>query len=136
MRGDRYVIPIKQEYRREFPGLVHDQSATAATLFIEPMAVVELGNTVRQTSAAEKNEIQRILRDLSSDINSQSDILLSNAQILAEIDFAFAKASLAREMKATEPILNRDGHSKLHKVRHPLIPDNRVFLFIFFYCSF
>ena len=126
MRGDRYVIPIKQEYRREFPGLVHDQSATAATLFIEPMAVVELGNTVRQTSAAEKNEIQRILRVLSSDINSQSDILLSNAQILAEVDFAFAKASLAREMKATEPILNRDGHSKLHKVRHPLIPDNRV----------
>ena len=126
MRGDRYVIPIKQEYRREFPGLVHDQSATAATVFIEPMAVVELGNTVRQMSAAEKNEVQRILRALSSDINSQSDILLGNAAILAMVDFAFAKASLAREMRATEPILNSEGHTNLHKARHPLIPDELV----------
>ena len=126
MRGDRYVIPIKQEYRREFPGLVHDQSATAATVFIEPMAVVELGNTVRQMSAAEKNEVQRILRALSNDINSQRDTLLGNAAILAAVDFAFAKASLAREMRATEPILNHEGHTNLHKARHPLIPDESV----------
>ena len=126
MRGDRYVIPIKQEYRREFPGLVHDQSATAATVFIEPMAVVELGNTVRQMSAAEKNEIQRILRVLSNDINSQRDILLGNTAILGAVDFAFAKAYLAREMRATEPILNSEGYTNLHKVRHPLIPNESV----------
>ena len=126
MRGDRYVIPIKQEYRREFPGLVHDQSATAATLFIEPMAVVELGNTVRQMTAAEKNEIQRILRELSNEINKHSDILLSNASILAAVDFAFAKAELARDMRATEPILNLEGHTNLRSARHPLIPDSEV----------
>ena len=126
MRGDRYVIPIKQEYRREFPGLVHDQSATAATLFIEPMAVVELGNTVRQMSAAEKNEVQRILRVLSGEINQHRDILLANAAILAAVDFSFAKASLAREMRATEPILNQEGHTNLHKARHPLIADEVV----------
>ena len=126
MRGDRYVIPIKQEYRREFPGLVHDQSATAATLFIEPMAVVELGNTVRQMSAAEKNEVQRILRVLSVEINNQRDILLSNASILSAIDFSFAKAALAREMRATEPVLNNEGRTNLHKARHPLIADELV----------
>ena len=126
MRGDRYVIPIKQEYRRDFPGLVHDQSSTAATLFIEPMAVVELGTTVRQMSAAEKNEVQRILRVLSGEINNQRDILLSNASILSATDFAFAKAALAREMRATEPIVNNEGRTNLHKARHPLIADELI----------
>ena len=126
MRGDRYVIPIKQEYRREFPGLVHDQSATAATVFIEPMAVVELGNTVRQMTAAEKNEIQRILRELSAEINKHNDVLLSNFTILSAVDFAFAKAALAGEMRATEPILNTEQKTHLYKARHPLIPDEEV----------
>lgn len=126
MRGDRYVIPIKQEYRRDFPGLVHDQSATAATVFIEPMAVVELGNTVRQMSAAEQNEVRRILRALTGDITAQSAPLHANAAILATVDFAFAKAALAREMRATEPLLNRDGRTTLRQARHPLIPDAAV----------
>ena len=126
MRGDRYVIPIKQEYRRDFPGLVHDQSATAATVFIEPMAVVELGNTVRQMSAAEQNEVRRILRALTGDITAQSDTLRANAAILATVDFAFAKASLAREMRATEPLLNREGRTNIRKARHPLISDAAV----------
>ncbi len=126
MRGDRYVIPIKQEYRREFPGLVHDQSATAATVFIEPMAIVELGNTVRQMTAAEKHEVQRILKAISMEINSHGEILLSNLAILSAIDFDFAKAALAREMKATEPVLNYEGHTKLNKARHPLIDAAEV----------
>ena len=126
MRGDRYVIPIKQEYRRDFPGLVHDQSATAATVFVEPMAIVELGNTVRQMSAAEKNEVHRILRVLSEEINRNGEILLSNAAILAAVDFSFSKAALARDMRATEPLINCEGRTKLHKVRHPLIPDEVV----------
>ena len=88
MRGDRYVIPVKQEYRREFPGLVHDQSATAATVFIEPMSVVELNNDIRQLTLEEQHEIQRILRVLSNAINKHSDTLLDNAEILAQIDFA------------------------------------------------
>ena len=125
-RGDRYVIPIKSEYRREFPGLIHDQSATAATIFVEPMAIVELGNTVRQMSAAEKNEEQRILRALSEEINRNREILLSNCEILATIDFVFAKAALAREMRATEPVINCEGHTILKKARHPLIADEIV----------
>ncbi|MBR1398131.1 MAG: endonuclease MutS2 [Selenomonadaceae bacterium] len=126
MRGDRYVIPVKQEYRREFPGLVHDQSATAATVFIEPMAIVELNNDVKQLTIEEQHEIARILRVLSNAINKHNDILSSNAEILAQVDFAFAKAKLAREMNATEPILNREGHTKLNKARHPLIPAEKV----------
>lgn len=126
VRGDRYVIPIKQEYRREFPGLIHDQSATAATVFIEPMAIVELGNTVRQMTAAEKNEIHRILRILSNEINQQSEILLTNVQILGAIDFAFSKAVLAREMRATEPIINSEGRTKIRQARHPLIDSEKV----------
>ena len=126
MRGDRYVIPIKQEYRREFPGLVHDQSATAATVFIEPMAIVEVGNRVRELTAAERNEIARILRVLTNEINSHSEILLNNLQILGQIDFAFAKAELAREMIAVEPLINKDGRTKLFKARHPLIDAEKV----------
>ena len=126
MRGDRYVIPIKAEYRREFPGLVHDQSASSATVFIEPMAVVELNNDVRQLELDERNEINRILRVLSSAIQRNADILSTNAAILAHIDAVFAKAKLAQSMNAVEPLINDDGRTLIRAARHPLIEPEVV----------
>ncbi len=126
MRGDRYVIPIKAEYRREFPGLVHDQSASAATVFIEPMAVVELNNDVRQLELDERNEINRILRVLSNAIQRNADVLSSNAALLAHFDFVFAKAKLAQSMNAVEPLINDDGRTLIRAARHPLIDPEVV----------
>ncbi len=127
MRGDRYVIPIKAEYRREFPGLVHDQSSSSATVFIEPMVVVELNNDVRQLELDERNEVNRILRVLSSAVQKNSDVLIDNANILAHIDFTFAKAKLAQSMRAVEPTINPDRRTFLKSARHPLIdPDSVV----------
>ncbi|MBR3457646.1 MAG: endonuclease MutS2, partial [Selenomonadaceae bacterium] len=126
MRDDRYVIPIKQEYRSQFPGIVHDQSSSGSTLFIEPMAIVDLNNDVKQLVLAEHQEVQRILRSLSSQIGKQEGILLENAAILGDIDFAFAKARLARDMNASRPLLNTEGRTVLKQVRHPLIPADRV----------
>ncbi len=126
MRGDRYVIPIKAEYRREFPGLVHDQSASSATLFIEPMVVVELNNDIRQLELDERNEVNRILRLLSESIRKSADVLLENAAILAHVDFTFAKAKLAQSMRAVEPLVNSVGRTLLKGARHPLIDPNTV----------
>lgn len=121
MRGDRYVIPIKQEYRQFFPGIVHDQSASGATLFIEPMAVVNLNNDVKQLLAAEKHELERILRAVTAQIAKGADALQNNCDLFARIDFAFAKAKLARDMEAILPVLNQDGYVELKQARHPLI---------------
>lgn len=126
MRGDRYVVPIKQEYRQFFPGIVHDQSASGATLFIEPMAVVTLNNDVKQLLVAEKNELLRILKTITIQIAKYADILQDNCMILAQIDFIFAKAKLSQEMKATKPVLNQDGYVELHQARHPLIDPDKV----------
>ena len=126
MRNDRYVIPIKQEYRREFAGLVHDQSSTAATVFIEPMSIVELNNDVRQLTIEENHEVQRILRILSNAINKYNDVLYDNAEILAQLDVAFAKAKFAQQIDASEPILSREGYTNLRSARHPLIAVDKV----------
>lgn len=126
MRGDRYVVPIKQEYRQFFPGIVHDQSSSGATLFIEPMAVVNLNNDVKQCIAAEKHELERILRSISQQIADQSQILQENCSILARLDFVFAKAKLAGDMDASMPLLSKDGHVELNQARHPLLDANRV----------
>lgn len=126
MRAERYVLPVKQEYRSMVPGIVHDQSATGATVFIEPMAVVEIGNELKQLIAAEKVEIERILRALSAQVAPESAALTDNLDILARLDFAFAKAALAREMMACEPKINREGRIDIHRGRHPLIDPQKV----------
>ena len=126
MRDNRYVIPIKQEYRQHFPGVVHDQSSSGSTLFIEPMAVVDLNNNVKQLAIDEKREIQRIMQVISTKIAKQADILAANCEIMAQLDFAFAKAKLARKMHATEPEINNEGIIKLYKARHPLLDQQTV----------
>ena len=126
MRNGRYVLPVRQEFRSQVPGLVHDQSATGATLFIEPMAVVEAGNELKEWQAKERVEIERILAELSARVGDQADELAENLDILVELDFRFAKAALARHQRAIRPQINRRGYLKFVKVRHPLIPDEVV----------
>ena len=126
MRDERYVIPVKQEYRNYFPGVIHDQSSSGATLFVEPLATVELNNIVRQMGLAREQEIQRILQKLSGEIAQSAAILAENCEILAEIDLIFARAGLAREMEAYPPTLNRDGIVQLKRARHPLLSKDKV----------
>jgi len=124
MRGDRYVLPVKTEYKAQVPGLVHDQSATGATLFIEPMAIVNLNNDIRQLEVDERNEIARILRVLSDAVRKNVIELLINVDILAEVDLLFAKAKLAYDLNATEPILSK--FTDIKSARHPLISPKEV----------
>ncbi len=126
MRDDRYVIPVKAEYRHSFPGLVHDRSATGSTLYIEPMEVVELNNDVKQLTIAEHQEVQRILRELTHRVDKNRAELRANAGILADLDFTFAKAKLARDMDAIRPELNDAGRTVLKSARHPLIARDKV----------
>ncbi len=126
VRGDRYVIPIKQEYRHQFPGIVHDQSASGATLFIEPMAVVNMNNDIMQLTAAEKNEVLRILTALSGKVGAAAQSIYENIHQLAHLDFTFAKARLAIRMNAVLPVINSNGYVGLLQARHPLIPKDKV----------
>lgn len=124
MRGDRYVVPVKLEYKSQFAGIVHDQSATGATVFIEPMAIVNLNNSIKQLEAEERAEVNRILRVLSDSVRKNSVELLNNIEILAAIDLVFAKAKFARDLNATEPIL--ENFTDLKSARHPLISAEKV----------
>ena len=124
MRGDRYVLPVKTEYKSQVQGIIHDQSATGATLFIEPIAIVNLNNDIRQLEVEERNEVARILRVLSDSVRKNSVELLINVDILAEIDLLFAKAKLAYDLNATEPILSK--FTDIKSARHPLIPQKEV----------
>ena len=126
VRNGRYVVPVKQEFRQFVPGLVHDQSSTGATLFIEPMAVVELGNDLKQWTAKEREEIERILAELSAQVGAQSDMIGLNISILADLDFIFAKGSLSRDMNGIAPHMNDQGRIRLVRARHPLIPRETV----------
>ncbi|BBI32185.1 endonuclease MutS2 [Cohnella abietis] len=121
MRNDRYVIPVKQEYRAHFGGIVHDQSGSGATLFIEPEAVVQMNNKLRELKIKELNEVERILRRLSEQVGERAELLAGDAEILGLIDFIFAKASLAHALTATLPEMNDEGRLHLRKARHPLI---------------
>lgn len=126
VRNNRYVLPVKQEYRAMVPGLVHDQSATGATLFIEPMAVVEINNELKQWELKEQQEIQRILQALSAQVAPYAQPLIDSLGLLAELDFCFAKAQLSRQMAGCVPKLNREGRLRILKGRHPLIDPDKV----------
>ncbi|NSL51543.1 endonuclease MutS2 [Calidifontibacillus erzurumensis] len=127
IRNERFVIPVKQEYRHAYGGIVHDQSASGATLFIEPQVVVDLNNQLQETKAKEKQEIDRILHELTMSVAEEAGLLYENVDILAEIDFIFAKAFYSQHIKASKPKMNKRGIIKLYKARHPLIdPKNCV----------
>ncbi|KKI91774.1 recombination and DNA strand exchange inhibitor protein [Bacillus sp. SA1-12] len=126
IRNDRYVIPVKQEYRSSYGGIVHDQSSSGATLFIEPQVVVDLNNTLQQAKVKEKVEIERILRLLSEEVAENSQDILQNVYCLAEMDFMFTKARFAKQIKATKPIVNNKGVIRLFQARHPLLPIEEV----------
>lgn len=126
VRNGRYVIPVRQEYRQNVPGLVHDQSSTGATLFIEPLAVVETANELRQWGVKEELEIERILADFSSQVAQSAPEMSANIEILIQLDFIFSKGSLARSMRATEPKVNNRGKIRLVRARHPLIDPDKV----------
>lgn len=126
MRQGRFVIPVKQEHKAKFPGIIHDQSSTGATLFIEPQAIVNMNNELRELHLKEEAEIQRILALLSGMIALETEGILANQKILVQIDFMFAKARLALQMKAIEPELNDEGWLRIRKGRHPLIDRKTV----------
>ena len=126
IRNGRFVIPVKQEYRQQVPGLIHDQSSSGATLFIEPSAVVELGNEYKKLLAEEADEIERILTELTAMLAPYADEIREDLNIMGQIDLIFAKAKLSRELNAVMPRLNRNNYVRIVRGRHPLIPADRV----------
>lgn len=126
MRGDRYCIPVKAEYRSQVHGLIHDQSSTGSTLFIEPMAIVKLNNDLKELYAKEQEEIQAILARLSVETSAYIDEIRTNYRTLGELDFIFAKGSLALDMNASRPIFNTNGQIHIREGRHPLLDAKKV----------
>ena len=126
IRNGRFVLPVKQEYRQNVPGLIHDQSGSGATLFIEPTAVVELGNEYKKLLGEEEEEIQRILSELTALCAPYSQDILEGLGILGQVDLAFAKARLGREMEGVQPEMDQQGFLRIIKGRHPLIPKEQV----------
>ncbi len=126
MRGDRYCIPVKSEYKNQVPGMVHDQSSTGSTFFIEPAAVVELNNKLKTLAIEEKQEIERILAELSAMTGEHAEDISVNCKHMTKLDFVFAKAKLALDMRAVRPVYNDDRIIRLIKARHPLIDPDRV----------
>ncbi|MEG2919068.1 MAG: endonuclease MutS2, partial [Clostridium sp.] len=125
IRGDRYVLPVRAEYKEQVKGLVHDQSGTGATLFIEPMGLVDLNNEIKELRIKEKVEINRILKELTLKIAGNIDVIQNNGNIVWELDFIFAKAKYANELNCVCPEVNDNGIIDLIEARHPLI-DQRV----------
>ena len=125
-RNGRYCIPVKAEYRSQVPGMIHDQSSTGSTLFIEPMAVVRLNNDLKELYLKEQEEIVHVLETLSSEAASCTEALAQNYALLTELDFIFARASLAKEMKATCPVFNENREIFIKEGRHPLLDPSRV----------
>ena len=125
-RQGRYCLPVKAEYKSAFPGMIHDQSSTGSTLFIEPAAVVKLNNDIRELELKEAAEIEVILADLSAKAGEHTEELLCDYEILVELDCIFAKAQLARHMHASRPVMNTSGIINIKKGRHPLIEPHTV----------
>ena len=126
LRGDRYVIPVKAEYKGNVPGLVHDQSASGSTLFIEPMPVVELNNEIKELLLKEKAEVERILSELSSKVEASADILEHDNMNLGYLDFLMAKAKFGLDVNGTIPRVNENGVVNIKAGRHPLIDKDKV----------
>ncbi|MBU5590639.1 endonuclease MutS2 [Clostridium sp. MSJ-4] len=125
VRGDRYVIPVKAEHKGMVPGLVHDQSSSGATLFIEPMSLVNLNNEIKELMLKEKTEIERILSELCAKVYEKIEVIKINADIIWELDFIFSKAKYANEINAIKPTVKEDGSFNIIQGRHPLI-DSKV----------
>ena len=126
MRGDRYVIPVKQEFKSFVSGIVHDQSATGATLFVEPMAIVQLNNSLREAILEEKAEIQRILQAFTDRISPVADRIATAVETVSDIDVIFSKVKYALDNKCTLPRINRDGIIDINKARHPLLDKKKA----------
>ena len=126
MRNGRYCIPVKAEYKGQVPGMVHDQSSTGSTLFIAPMAIVKLNNDIRELEMEEQKEIEVILSNLSQQTAEQTDSIRADLNIMVQLDVIFARASLAMDMNATEPIFNDEGRIRLKQARHPLIDKKKA----------
>ncbi len=126
MRGDRYCIPVKAEYRSQISGLIHDQSSSGSTLFIEPMSVVKLNNDLKELYGKEQEEIQVILARLSVDVAEYMDEIRTNYQVLSELDFIFAKGFLALSMNGAKPTFNTNGYIHIREGRHPLLNKKTV----------
>lgn len=126
IRNDRFVIPVKQEYRGHYGGIIHDQSSSGQTLFIEPQSIVQLNNELQEIRVKEQQEIERILIELSSRVAEFSIELRTIVDVLAQVDFMFAKARYGSKIKASKPNMNNEGRINLFKARHPLIPIDEV----------
>ncbi len=126
IRGDRYVVPVKQEFRSNIPGVVHDTSASGATLYIEPMAMVEMNNDLKQLKIKENDEIRKILLQLSALICEKGQEIKTNLEILTTLDFIFAKAKFSLNYNCIEPLINNSGRINLKKARHPLLDSETV----------
>lgn len=126
MRGDRYCLPVKAEYRGQVQGLIHDQSSTGSTLFIEPMAVVKLNNDLKELYAKEQEEIQAILADLSGQAASYVEEIRQDYRAMTDLDFIFARGALALSMQASRPVFNQEGRIRIREGRHPLLDPRTV----------
>ena len=126
MRGDRYCIPVKAEYRGQVPGMIHDQSSTGSTLFIEPMAVVKLNNDLKELYGKEQEEIQVILARLSADAAEYVSEIRTDYATLTELDFIFARGALALDMNASKPMFNQERRIRIREGRHPLLDKKKV----------
>ena len=126
MRGDRYCIPVKAEYRSQVQGLIHDQSASGSTLFIEPMAIVKLNNDLKELYVQEQDEIRKILASLSEEAAQYIEDIRTDYRSLTDLDFIFARGALALTMRASRPILNEEGRIRIREGRHPLLDQKKV----------
>ena len=126
MRNGRYCIPVKAEYKGQVPGMIHDQSSTGSTLFIEPMAIVKLNNDIRELELQEQKEIEAVLAELSNQTAAYTEQIRDDLEIMVQLDFIFARASLAMDMNGTEPIFNTEHRIQLKQARHPLIPRKKA----------
>ena len=126
MRNGRYCIPVKQEYRSNFPGMIHDQSSTGSTIFVEPMSVVTLNNELKELEAKEQTQIEKILANLSEQVGFEKDAIASDLSTLVTLDFIFAKASLAKSYNGTLPLFSKEHYIEIKKGRHPLLDPKKV----------